>query len=127
MYRRWYVHSAITYLPEKEDIGRWWSTTGALGAMAGMLTAGVVNVFAGAPTEAGGGADWPWGRAKMSSTTAVAISSAAAAASEAPEYHQYYLVNKSGKLCLNIHVLLYRHSVTQIIVINIVLPNQTNL
>lgn len=58
--------------------------------MAGMLTAGVVNVFTGAPTEAGGGADWPWGRAKMSSTTAVAISSAAAAASEAPEYHQYY-------------------------------------
>lgn len=48
-----------------------------------MVTAGVVNVFAGAPTEVGGGADWPWGRAKMSSTTAVAISSAAAAASEA--------------------------------------------
>lgn len=53
-----------------------------------MVTAGVVNVFAGAPTEAGGGADWPWGRAKMSSTTAVAISSAAAAASEAPKYYQ---------------------------------------
>lgn len=60
-----------------------------------MVMAGVVNVFAGAPTEAGGGADWPWGRAKMSSTTAVAISSAAAAASEAPKYYQYQWVNQS--------------------------------
>lgn len=86
-------------------MGRWWSTTGALGATAGMVMAGVVNVFAGAPTEAGGGADWPWGRAKMSSTTAVAISSAAAAASEAPEYHQYYFVNQVRKT-LSLHNLV---------------------
>lgn len=77
------LQGPLGVLPEKEDMGRWWSTIGALGATAGMVMAGVVNVSAGAPTVAGGGADWPWGRAKMSSTTAVAINSAAAAASEA--------------------------------------------
>lgn len=84
-----------------------------------MVTAGVVNVFAGAPTEAGGGADWPWGRAKMSSTTAVAISSAAAAASEAPIISISGLINlveKSGKLSQHILVL---HSVIKALVNNI--------
>ena len=57
---------------------------GALGAIVGIVTAGVVKVSAGGPLAAGG-PDCPGGTERMSSTTAVAISSAAAAASEAPE------------------------------------------